>query len=41
MAFKECKVLHVVAGGIGPIFLGASAIPDNLVMQEIHREVKQ
>lgn len=27
MAFKEYKVIHVVEGGLGTIFLGASGIP--------------
>jgi len=27
MIFKEYKVLHVVEGGLGTIFLGASGIP--------------
>jgi len=27
MAFKEYKVLHIVEGGLGTIFLGASGIP--------------
>ena len=29
MAFKEYKVLHIVEGGLGTIFLGASGIPIN------------
>lgn len=27
MAFKEYKVLHLMEGGLGTIFLGASGIP--------------
>ena len=27
MSFKEHKVTHVVEGGVGTIFLGASAVP--------------
>lgn len=27
MSFKEYKVIHVVEGGLGTIFLGASGIP--------------
>lgn len=27
MAFKEYKILHVVEGGLGTIFLGSSGIP--------------
>jgi hypothetical protein len=27
MVFKEYKVLHIVEGGLGTIFLGASGIP--------------
>lgn len=27
MSFKEYKVVHIVEGGLGTIFLGASGIP--------------
>ncbi|MCZ4280043.1 DUF4177 domain-containing protein [Kiloniella laminariae] len=27
MAYKEYKIIHVVEGGLGTIFLGASGIP--------------
>ncbi len=27
MAYKEYKVLHVVEGGLGTLFLGVSGIP--------------
>ena len=27
MAFKEYKILHIMEGGVGTIFLGASGMP--------------
>ena len=27
MAYKEYKIIHVVEGGLGTIFLGASGVP--------------
>jgi len=27
MSFKEYKVIHIIEGGLGTIFLGASGIP--------------
>jgi hypothetical protein len=38
MAYKEYKVLHVVEGGIGTIFLGASGIPIKKMETALNKE---
>lgn len=37
MTFKEYKVVHVVEGGIGTIFLGASGLP----LKKLEAELNQ
>lgn len=38
MAFTEYKVIHVVEGGLGTIFLGASGIPIKEMEITLNRE---
>ena len=38
MAYKEYKVLHVVEGGLGTIFLGASGIPVKKMETRLNEE---
>lgn len=38
MAYKEYKVLHVVEGGLGTIFLGASGIPIKKMEVALNKE---
>jgi len=38
MAFKEYKVIHVVEGGIGTIFLGSSGIPIKKMEVALNKE---
>ena len=38
MAFKEYKVLHIVEGGLGTIFLGASGIPTKKMEIALNKE---
>ncbi len=38
MAYKEYKVLYVVEGGLGTIFLGASGIPTKKMEVELNKE---
>lgn len=38
MAFKEYKVIYVVEGGLGTIFLGASGIPIKKMEIILNRE---
>lgn len=39
MAYKEYKVVHVVEGGLGTIFLGASGIPIKKMETTLNKEV--
>ncbi len=38
MAFKEYKIIHVVEGGLGTIFLGASGIPVKKMETTLNKE---
>ena len=38
MAFKEYKVINVVEGGLGTIFLGASGIPMKKMETTLNKE---
>lgn len=38
MAYREYKVIHVVEGGLGTIFLGASGIPIKKMEAMLNRE---
>lgn len=38
MAFKEYKVLHIVEGGLGTVFLGASGIPIKKMETSLNKE---
>ena len=38
MNFREYKVIHVVEGGLGTIFLGASGIPVKKMENVLNRE---
>ena len=38
MNYKEYKVIHVVEGGLGTIFLGASGVPIKKMETELNRE---
>lgn len=38
MTYKEYKVLHVVEGGLGTIFLGASGIPIKRMENALNKE---
>ena len=40
MAYKEYKVIHIVEGGLGTIFLGASGIPIKEMEIRLNREVQ-
>ena len=40
MAYKEYKVLHIVEGGLGTIFLGASGIPIKEMEVRLNREAQ-
>jgi hypothetical protein len=39
MTYKEYKVIHVVEGGLGTIFLGASGIPVKKMETLLNKEV--
>ncbi|WP_217994596.1 DUF4177 domain-containing protein [Sulfurospirillum arcachonense] len=39
MTYKEYKVIHVVEGGLGTIFLGASGIPIKKMETALNKEV--
>ena len=41
MAYKEYKVIHVVEGGLGTIFLGASGIPTKKMEMALNQEAAQ
>ena len=41
MTFKEYKVLSIVEGGIGTIFLGASGIPIKKMETTMNKEASQ
>lgn len=41
MAFKEYKVIHVVEGGLGTIFLGASGIPVKKMEATLNKEAAE
>lgn len=38
MTYKEYKVLHIVEGGLGTIFLGASGIPIKKMEVALNKE---
>ena len=38
MAYKEYKVLHIMEGGCGTIFLGSSGIPIKKLEAELNKE---
>jgi hypothetical protein len=38
MAFREYKILHIVEGGLGTIFLGASGIPIKKMEVALNKE---
>lgn len=38
MAYKEYKVIYVVEGGLGTLFLGASGIPIKKMEIELNKE---
>jgi len=38
MAYREYKVLHVVEGGLGTIFLGSSGIPIKRMETTLNKE---
>ena len=39
MAYKEYKVEHIVEGGLGTIFLGASGIPIKKMETSLNKEL--
>ena len=39
MQYKEYKVIHIVEGGLGTIFLGASGIPIKKMETSLNKEV--
>ena len=39
MAYKEYKVIHIVEGGLGTIFLGASGIPVKKMETTLNKEL--
>mgnify|MGYP000873022481 CR=1 FL=1 len=41
MQYKEYKVIHVVEGGLGTIFLGASGIPIKKMETTLNKEAAQ
>ena len=41
MSFKEYKVVHVVEGGLGTIFLGASGIPVKKMETALNKEAAE
>ena len=41
MVFKEYKVIHIVEGGLGTIFLGASGIPLKKMEAALNREAAE
>ncbi|MFO7831694.1 MAG: DUF4177 domain-containing protein [Desulfuromonadaceae bacterium] len=41
MPFKEYKVLHVVEGGLGTLFLGSSGIPIKKMEAALNREAAE
>lgn len=41
MAFKEYKVIHVIEGGLGTVFLGASGIPIKEMQRTLNTEAAQ
>ena len=38
MAYREYKVLHVIEGGVGTIFLGASGVPIKKMETTLNKE---
>lgn len=38
MSYKEYKILHVVEGGLGTVFLGASGIPIKKMELSLNKE---
>ena len=40
MAYREYKVIHIVEGGLGTIFLGASGIPIKEMEIRLNREAQ-
>lgn len=40
-AFREYKILHVVEGGCGTIFLGASGLPLEKLESELNKHAKE
>ena len=41
MAFTEYKIIHVVEGGLGTIFLGASGLPLKKMEKILNQEAKE
>lgn len=41
MAYKEYKVIHIVEGGLGTIFLGASGIPIKKMETTLNKEASE
>ena len=41
MIFKEYKVIHIVEGGLGTIFLGASGIPIKKMEMTLNKEAAE
>ncbi len=41
MAYTEYKVIHIVEGGLGTIFFGASGIPIKKMQDILNREAKE
>jgi len=41
MAYREYKVIHVVEGGLGTIFLGASGIPIKRLEVELNKQATE
>jgi len=41
MAYKEYKVIHIVEGGLGTIFLGASGIPIKKMETILNKEASE
>ena len=39
MAYKEYKVIHIIEGGLGTIFLGASGIPVKKMETTLNKEL--
>ncbi len=38
MAYREYKVLHVIEGGLGTVFLGASGVPIKKMEASLNKE---